>query len=583
MAMISLDDRILNRLSQKNSEIDQSKQNNQSQISLDDRINKRIQDKEPEEEGFLKSLSRSVLQIPQGLAEVTTPGIATNLWQLLATGEVLDPKEIEHLEKIAKREGVEFDKEAYMKAAETALKNIPTVSNIATKLEEKTGIPLEPKTGTQHLIRFLSGFTKPSSEISKISPEAKAIQETAEEFKLPKYKGMELEKEPLIKPVIGEKKQLELTKKFDEASKKAIENIVEQKIPIKKMRENGINLEEAYTTAFKQTRATAEKMGNQSIDYNNVIRWINKEIKNIKSTSPSISDNQRAYINILKKEKNALLNPPKIEPAKEVSKLLSSSGEPLLAAKPEKLLPREIKHANADQILNQYQNFNSNIKSIWKKPEFTGTQNAVKNAYAGLKEQFIKSIEKTNPELAKELKFANKIFHETSKLNETEKIINKAFENGYNVNKLSKIIKTKRDRSFLERNIGKDGVKDLIKIAKYGEMAQEKVFNQLKNPMNIREYIEKMTPLDLMLIVGYKGHIKLPFTLSKAVVQRAQGYLFTRDTTRNNLINYLVEASKLGKNPKGMINAATRLNKSIEDEFGSENELLEMSSENNPD
>lgn len=114
-------------------------------------------------EGFWKSAFRTALQIPQGIAEGTAGGIATGLWSLLGQGAVLDPEEIDRIRDISEREGIPFDEEAYMQAAEQALKYIPTVANIGREIEEKTDLPLEPKTRVQKALRF-------GSMASKIAP-----------------------------------------------------------------------------------------------------------------------------------------------------------------------------------------------------------------------------------------------------------------------------------------------------------------------------------------------------------------------------------------------------------------------------
>lgn len=116
--------------------------------------------KDQEEEGFLKSSARTALQIPQGIAEVTTPGLIAGAWHLLGQGEVLDPEEIEHIKAISEREGIPFDEEKYMEAAQNALKYIPTVSNIARGIEEETGLPLEAKTDFQKGARYVSSLGK---------------------------------------------------------------------------------------------------------------------------------------------------------------------------------------------------------------------------------------------------------------------------------------------------------------------------------------------------------------------------------------------------------------------------------------
>src|SRR6187402_3239327 len=88
-----------------------------------------------EEESFGKSALRTALQVPQGVAEATTYGLTTGFQHLLGLGEVYDPEEIEHIKKISEREGIPFDEEKYMQAAQDALGSVPTVSNIASSIE----------------------------------------------------------------------------------------------------------------------------------------------------------------------------------------------------------------------------------------------------------------------------------------------------------------------------------------------------------------------------------------------------------------------------------------------------------------
>lgn len=131
-----------------------------------------IFDEYPEhEESSLKSFIRSAAQVPQGIAEATLPGIVGGVWQLLAMGEVLDPEEIEQVRKISEREGIPFDEEKYLEAAQHALETVPTVSNIARFTERKTGIPLEPKSKLQKAIRL-------GSTAMKLAPQPGAFRGT---------------------------------------------------------------------------------------------------------------------------------------------------------------------------------------------------------------------------------------------------------------------------------------------------------------------------------------------------------------------------------------------------------------------
>lgn len=122
------------------------------------------------EEPWWKSTVRTALQIPQGILEGTTYGITTGLGALGALGETdLDVEEWNKLRGMYSEKGIDFD-EAFERGREEMLQTIPTISNIGRKVEEKTGIPLEPKTRLQKGLRF-------ASTAGKISP-GKTTQKT---------------------------------------------------------------------------------------------------------------------------------------------------------------------------------------------------------------------------------------------------------------------------------------------------------------------------------------------------------------------------------------------------------------------
>jgi hypothetical protein len=105
-------------------------------------------------EPWYKDLARTIAQPVQGFLEGTVPGMVAGAFQLLSAGEMLDEEGIEGLERAAKQQGVPFDREQYLEAAHKILGGIPTVSNLASQIEEKTGIPLEPKTKLQKTLRL---------------------------------------------------------------------------------------------------------------------------------------------------------------------------------------------------------------------------------------------------------------------------------------------------------------------------------------------------------------------------------------------------------------------------------------------
>src|SRR5512135_2141447 len=111
--------------------------------------------KTPEpKESFGKSALRYAAQIPLGLSQISTPGIISNVMQLLGTGSALDPEEIDQIRRISEQQGIPFDEEAYLQSVQKASEMFPTPSNIARVAEEETGLPLTPKTRGQRLTQL---------------------------------------------------------------------------------------------------------------------------------------------------------------------------------------------------------------------------------------------------------------------------------------------------------------------------------------------------------------------------------------------------------------------------------------------
>lgn len=543
-----------------------------------------------QDKSFLNDvLLKSAKEVGQGTAGQIALGLTQaaasplDLAKLYLTAEGLQG--LEEAREAHERMGIPFNPEEAQKKFLEAMEYFPT-QQLAEEWLNKQGVDTKPKGRFEKFLRGLSefagltnlqpkGVNLPKLQPKSLSTEGQSLRNTAEQFGLRKFAGMEAEKGPSITPIVSAEREAKLTSELGETSKKAIDDIISQKIPIKEMRDKGVNLTQAYNVAYDSARQTARKMGNENIDLSNVVTWINQEIKKTKASSPSLSDPKRAYINVLKKERDRLTET--VTPKKQPT-LFGPSGEILTKeAKPKRVQ----KSMTADQALNQYQDFNSNVKGIWKKSEFAGSESTITDAYSGLNDQLIKSIQKVNPQLASELEFANRIFHNTSKLNQTEKILGKAFSNGYDPKKLHTILSGERNRKFLERNLGRESVVDLERIAKYGKEAQTKVLDKLKNPKTVKEYLSSMTPMQLGLLMAGKAHVGSVYYLPKAIVNRIQGLIFTRNSTKKNYIQFLKDASKLGSVPSSqlMLKSAKNFQKSIEEEFGSDEELMNLAQE----
>src|SRR5690242_3642249 len=91
---------------------------------------------ESPDESWLKSSFRTGMQPIIGFLTTTAPGLAAGFWQLLASGELNDPEELDRLERSMEEKGIPFDREQYEEAADAALKYLPTVPNLSRIIEE---------------------------------------------------------------------------------------------------------------------------------------------------------------------------------------------------------------------------------------------------------------------------------------------------------------------------------------------------------------------------------------------------------------------------------------------------------------
>lgn len=107
------------------------------------------QAKKEQEESFGKNAARTALQIPLGRLSLHPRNLIATGLQAAGVGHALESDELEHLRMIYEREGIPFDEEKYRQQVDQASSYFPTVQNAARIIEEKTGLPLTPKTKLQ--------------------------------------------------------------------------------------------------------------------------------------------------------------------------------------------------------------------------------------------------------------------------------------------------------------------------------------------------------------------------------------------------------------------------------------------------
>jgi hypothetical protein len=493
--------------------------------------------------------------------------------------------DIDELEEAFQKAGKPFDRQQYIKSVLEMSEFIPTQELAEQGLEKLTGISLEPKSEFGRRAKQFSelvGFTRGGlakkltsattgvaatealkaagvgegkaeliGDVASLSPSlveraprtlSKAsteIEKTAQKHALPFLEYMAREKEPIIKGRLYKNTEARLKDKFKLSTKEAINRIISNEIPMKRLRERGINLEALGEHAYQVTEQMARAKPKQ-INTDQIVKNIDREILRIKHLAPSPSDAQKAAIDLLERERDVM----------------------------------KVSQPSSEQLINQHKNYNADMKSIYKKPEFSGKEEQARKTYEFLKNELVDAMaQQGNADVANAFKAANKIYHETSKLKQTESLINKAF-NGetYNPKKLDKLLASKNG-NFLRRNMSAAAIKDLEEIAKYGKEAEEKIskFIDLHNPSVINE-IKTWGQLAPLVFLPHSLQGKI-LAVSRPVAKHVQGKLLTRDATREIYKTTLKHASEGSFNllKKDFVN----LEKEIAKEWGSVDDFID--------
>lgn len=452
--------------------------------------------------------------------------------------------DLDEIEEIAQREGIPFDREEYIKGVFDTSQFIPTQDLLERGFEEATGLSLQPKTefgkGAKQFAEIASftpgtiarkvlgggiaagttaaaktsgvseGKAELLGDIASLSPSvlekapraltkaAQSAESTAKKFGLPFIELMAREKEPFVKGRLFSSTEKRLKDQFDLTADKAVQKIIKDELPISRLRDRGVNLDSLAEHAYQTTTKLAQA-NPRPIKTDFIVGNIDKEIDRIKRLAPSPSDAQKAAIKILENERDIL----------------------------------KVSNPTSEQIINQHKNYNADLKSIYRKPEFSGKEEEVRKSYEFLKDQILTAVkDQGQKDVANAFKASNKIYHEKSKLDQTERILEKAFNGqSYDPKKLTKTLNS-RDGKFLRRNMSKQGIKDLEEIANFGEQAQAKMNNFIDlNNNAVANEIKQWGQLGWAVFMPHSLK-SAALTFARPVAKHIQGKLLTRPATR---------------------------------------------------
>lgn len=540
-----------------------------------------VKSKEAEEATWVDSLKEAGFQAAAGLGQAFTYPL--DILKIAMIGEGLT--DLDELEDAFAKAGKPFDRNKYVQTVMEQGEFIPTQALLERKIDKQFGTSIEnPKTKTGKFFNkafFLGGLLRGKglgkaakagavgatttatlreagapeivSELAgdlgagvatlekqarKLSPEAQRAVSLADKRGLPLTESMLKETLPENAKITPRRKKA-LEKKLGSSSEQAIQSIIEEKIPAAQLRKQGQDTNLLEDLAYDYANNIASKYP-QKIPTKVLVGDIDAEINRIKSLAPSPSDAQKAAIRILEDEKT----------------ILSKST------------------ANAGQLIQQTRNYNSNVKAIYRKAEYSGVEDEVKNAYAFLNSGIRKTIEKEGAsEVVAANRAANTLFAENSAIARSEGLITKAFQNGgYNPKKLNQLLNNKNTGAQLRSDLGEDGVKELKQIAEYGEKAQ-KTTTQFANSAKHKFKLGDWGPLAGFVLA------KVPLVGTAAVAAKplwdyVRGYMLTRPASRKAYANIVKNAAN--GSFSNMAKDFAVLESQVNDDFGGIDEFIKQ-------
>lgn len=414
------------------------------------------------QESFGKNAFRTALQIPQGIAEGTKEGIAGGIWHLLGQGEVNDPEELERIKAISEREGVPFDEEAYEEAGRRALGTLPTVSNIASKIEEKTGLPLEPKSKTQKALRLGSTAAKfqpgAASQKATAGIVAPLVSQGSQAVGLPEpfadILGLGVgagtgAKTPPVDVKFGKTKPSGMPERGFEKLKEPTD------VPSKKIQQINDKLEKDFRTVSDEVIKDSP-IGETAENLKNDPRY-KRESKELldqaqiladetPGTIPSMNYKQALLQQSQKQIKGFALN----EYKKNYLKFMKEAVE--------NVIPENVTHG---ELVEQYRDNNRSLGEYFEPGASKALNRAKKDVLLDQNRAIASVLEKSSPELSKVFKEGNERWSKIMDVEAVDNFVSDMFPEGKKVDfkHMKEIFDDPNYQRIFKRSLGEEGAK----------------------------------------------------------------------------------------------------------------------------
>jgi len=410
--------------------------------------------------------SRTAGAAATGYASGTPYGMFTNLSNILALGDVLDPEEIEHLRKISEREGIPFDEEKYLEAAQRALGSFPTPSNIARMTEEATGLPITPKDKIQKAVEM--GFTASRAQQGTIGQKAVAgtvaptVKTIAEETGVPEpvadvlgYAAGGFAGSKELPANITKKKPSGLTERQFEGLTEKRKVSPERHEKITQSVENDFKTiadDIISKTPIEETRTSLKS----NPDFKNEIAEQFKTVQELAEQIPGEIQTKSVKENLTKtlsKEKGLTASDYEKDYKKLINSYMKEIGE---------------KKTTSAKLVEQFRKNNESLREYYDPSNTKAYNRAKKDALLAYNRSIAEAIEKEFPNTE-----FSKLFPETNKkwsqINDAESIsdfMDGIFDGKINFKEANKFFSNDKLAFPFKRALGEEGFKDFKQLMK---------------------------------------------------------------------------------------------------------------------
>jgi hypothetical protein len=434
-------------------------------------------DKSPFEQGLQSVIEtagkipgfRQAAQVPLGIAEGTGYGIATNLLNLIGTGEAMSPDTIDELRIAHERQGLLFDEEKYLEAVGRVSETFPTVSNIARMTEEETGLPLEAKSRLDKFINFTSMATKlapkPGTFIGMNTALQKPVlgtgvgltKEVLDEIGLPEPLSELASFFILKKPTAGAGSFSIGTKgKPSGMPKRGFEKLTEPtEVPAKKIQQISDKLENDFRSSADQIikdspiGETAENLKNDP-RYKNESRELLNQAQIMADKTPGTLPTMEYKKALLQQSQKQIKGFALNEYKKNYLKFMKEAVE--------NVLPENMTYG---ELVEQYRENNRGLGEYFEPGSSKALNRAKKDALLDQNRAIASVLEENNPELSKVFKEGNERWTKIMDAETIDNFVSDMFPEGKKVDfkHMKDLFDDPNYQRIFKRSLGEEGAK----------------------------------------------------------------------------------------------------------------------------